>query len=299
MIPREILRKVRRIEIRTRRVVTEQLAGTYHSVFKGRGMEFSEVREYQLGDDVRTIDWNVTARMGRPYVKRFVEERELTIILVVDASGSLDFGTGPQLKREIAAEICAVLAFAAIRNNDRVGLITFTDDIERHIPPRKGRTQGLIVIRDVLYYAPHGRGTNIGRALQFLHRVLRKRAVVFIVSDFRPCLPPEATLDFETPLRLVARRHDVIAVCLTDPRERSLPPVGLLSLEDAETGAQLLVDSSDPRVRASFERREEAFEERRTELLRSAGVDAIEIDCRASYVAPLVRFFAERARRMR
>ncbi|MFQ6096769.1 MAG: DUF58 domain-containing protein [Armatimonadota bacterium] len=291
MIPREILRKVRRIEIRTRRLVAEQLAGTYHSVFKGRGMEFSEVREYMLGDDVRTIDWNVTARMGRPFVKRFVEERELTIVLLVDASGSLDFGSAGQLKREVAAEICAVLAFTAIRNNDRVGLITFTDDVERHIPPRKGRTQGLMVIREVLYYRPRGRGTDLGRALEFLHRVLHKRAVVFILSDFR-------SPDFETPLRLVAKRHDVIAVCLTDPRERALPVAGIIALQDAETGARLIVDTASARVRDCFQRGYERFNEERSALLRSAGVDFIDVNCAQSFVDPLVRFFDERARRV-
>ncbi len=213
MTPREVLRRVRRIEIRTRRLVEESLAGSYHSVFKGRGMEFAEVREYEPGDDVRSIDWNVSARMGHPFVKKFTEERELTVVLVVDGSGSQRFGTAESTKLQLAAEISALLAFSAIRNGDRVGLLLFTDRVERFVPPRKGREHGLRVIREVLAFEPEGRGTDLGRALTVLQRVVPKRAVVFVVSDFQDDA-------FERPLRVAARKHDVVALRTSDPRER-------------------------------------------------------------------------------
>src|SRR3989441_5542851 len=247
MLPADILKKVRRIEIRTNRLVNESLAGEYHSVFKGRGMEFSEVREYQFGDDIRSIDWNVTSRMGHPYVKKHVEERELTVILLVDFSASGDFGTRRRFKREIEAEICAILAFSAIKNNDRVGLIAFTDRVETFLRPRKGKDHVLRVIREVLYFRPLGRGTDIGQALQYLYRTITKRSVVFLISDFLGD-------GFARPLRVAARKHDVIAITVTDPREEELPPIGLVDLEDAETGERVLVDSSDRRTRASFRR---------------------------------------------
>ncbi|MFQ5877132.1 MAG: DUF58 domain-containing protein [Acidobacteriota bacterium] len=291
MLPAEILRKVRRIEIRTHRLVNESLAGEYHSVFKGRGMEFAEVREYQFGDDVRTIDWNVTSRMGHPFVKRYVEERELTVILLVDFSASGEFGTRRQFKREIAAEICALLAFSAIQNNDRVGLIAFTDRIETFLRPRKGKEHALRVIREVLYFEPAGRGTDIAAALQTLIRTITKRSVVFLVSDFLGD-------GYAQPLRVAARKHDVIAVPITDPREEALPPIGLIDLEDAETGERLLVDSSDRRAREGF--RGGAAERRaaRESLFRSTGIDALELFTDRPYDVPLVRFFHRRARRM-
>jgi uncharacterized protein (DUF58 family) len=291
MLPAEILRKVRRIEIRTNRLVNESLAGEYHSVFKGRGMEFSEVREYQFGDDIRTIDWNVTARMGHPYVKKHVEERELTVILLVDFSASGQFGTRRQFKREIEAEICALLAFSAIKNNDRVGLIAFTDRIETFLRPRKGKDHVLRVIREVLYFRPEGRTTDIAMALEHMHRTITKRSVVFVISDFLGD-------DFTRPLRVAARKHDVIAVTVTDPREEELPPLGLMDLEDAETGDRVLVDTTDRRTRDSFRRWAIERRQKRASLFRSVGVDALELHTDRPYDVPLVRFFHQRARRM-
>jgi uncharacterized protein (DUF58 family) len=291
MLPAEILRKVRRIEIRTNRLVNESLAGEYHSVFKGRGMEFSEVREYQFGDDIRSIDWNVTARVGHPYVKKHVEERELTVILLVDFSGSGQFGTKRQFKREIQAEICALLAFSAIKNNDRVGLIAFTDRIETFLRPRKGKDHVLRVIREVLYFRPEGRTTDIAMALQHMHRTITKRAVVFVISDFLGA-------DFARPLRVAARKHDLIALTVTDPREEDLPAVGLLELEDAETGDRVLVDAADARTRQAFHRWGVERRLQRQALFRSVGVDALELRTDRPYDVPLVRFFHQRARRM-
>jgi uncharacterized protein (DUF58 family) len=291
MLPAEILRKVRRIEITTNRLVNESLAGEYHSVFKGRGMEFSEVREYQYGDDVRSIDWNVTSRMGHPFVKVHVEERELTVMLVVDVSGSGQFGTRRQFKREIEAEICALLAFSAIKNNDRVGLLAFTDRIEKFLQPKKGKDHVLRVIREVLYFRPRGLGTDLGMALEHLYRTITKRSVVFVVSDF-------LTSGFERPLRVAARKHDLIAVTVTDPREEDLPPVGLLALEDAETGETALVDASDRRTRQRFRDWSAARRAARGTLFRSVGIDALELYTDRPYDVPLVRFFQRRARRM-
>ncbi|MCZ6696455.1 MAG: DUF58 domain-containing protein [Acidobacteria bacterium] len=291
MLPSEILRKVRRIEIRSNRLVNESLAGEYHSVFKGRGMEFSEVREYQFGDDVRTIDWNVTSRMGHPYVKRYVEERELTVILLVDFSASGEFGSHRQFKREIAAEICALLAFSAIKNNDRVGLIAFTDRIETFLRPRKGNNHVLRVIRDVLYFSPVGRRTDIGMALRNLSRTITKRSVVFLVSDF-------LGEGYEQPLRIAARKHDLIAITMTDPREEDLPPLGLIDLEDAETGERIVVDTSDRRTRRFLKDWARARRAKRESLFRSIGVDALELFTDRPYDVPLVRFFHRRARRI-
>ena len=291
MLPAEILKKVRRIEIRTNRLVNESLAGEYHSVFKGRGMEFSEVREYQFGDDIRTIDWNVTSRMGHPYVKRYVEERELTVILLVDFSASGEFGSHRQFKREIAAEICALLAFSAIKNNDRVGLIAFTDRIETFLRPRKGKDHVLRVIREVLYFRPRGRRTDIGMALQTLSRTITKRSVVFLVSDF-------LGEGYEQPLRVVARKHDLIAIAMTDPREEDLPPLGLVDLEDAETGERVVVDTSDRRTRRFLKEWARERRAKREALFRSVGVDALELFTDRSYDVPLVRFFHRRAKRV-
>jgi uncharacterized protein (DUF58 family) len=291
MLPAEILRKVRRIEIRTNRLVNESLAGEYHSVFKGRGMEFSEVREYQFGDDIRNIDWNVTSRMGHPYVKKHVEERELTVMLLVDFSGSGEFGTRRQFKREIAAEICALLAFSAIKNNDRVGLVAFTDRIETFLRPRKGKDHVLRVIREVLYFRPEGRATDLAQALQFLYRTVTKRAVVFVVSDF-------LAEGYEQPLRVAARKHDVIAVTITDPREEDLPPIGLVDLEDAETGERVLVNASDRRTRERFRAWAAARRTARESLFRANAIDALELFTDRPYDVPLVRFFHKRARRM-
>ena len=291
MLPAEILRKVRRIEIRTSRLVNESLAGEYHSVFKGRGMEFSEVREYQFGDDIRNIDWNVTSRMGHPYVKKHVEERELTVMLLVDFSGSGEFGTRRQFKREIAAEICALLAFSAIKNSDRVGLVAFTDRIETFLRPRKGKDHVLRVIREVLYFRPEGRATDLAQALQFLYRTVTKRAVVFVVSDF-------LAEGYEQPLRVAARKHDVIAVTITDPREEDLPAIGLVDLEDAETGERVLINASDRRTRERFRAWAAARRTARESLFRANAIDALELFTDRPYDVPLVRFFHKRARRM-
>ena len=291
MIPAEILRIVRRIELRTRHLVDTVFSGEYHSVFKGQGMAFAEVREYQMGDDIRSIDWNVTARMGHPFVKVYDEERELTVMLMVDASASGDFGTVSQMKGEIGVEICALLAFSAIQNNDRVGLIIFTDDVEAFIPPKKGRKHVLRVIRELLYFRPSRRGTDIGAALDTLNRINKRKSVVFLVSDY-------LASGYEAALRVSCRRHDLIAVVLQDPRERELPDIGLVEVEDAETGREMLVDTSDREFRVLFRQLNERLEERRDQLFRSVGVDRVDIRTDASYVDALMRFFRKRAQQI-
>jgi uncharacterized protein (DUF58 family) len=290
MIPREILQKVREIEIYTRRLVNETLAGEYHSVFKGRGMEFSEVREYQEGDDIRKIDWNVTARMGHPYVKLHVEERELTVIFLIDASASGNFGTRHAMKGERAVELCAVLAFSAIRNNDKIGLIMFTDHVEKYIPPKKGKNHVLRVIRELLYFNPQGRGTKIQAALDYLNKVITRKAVVFLVSDF-------IATGYEQALRVTSRKHDVIPITITDPRELELPEVGLLELEDAETGERIMLDTLDDAVRQAY--RDLAAQEQaaRTRLFRSMKLDVINIRTDEPYMQTIISFFRKRASR--
>jgi len=288
--PREVLRRVRRLEIRTRRLVEESLAGSYHSVFRGRGMEFSEVREYEVGDDVRTIDWNVSARIGHPFVKKFTEERELTVMLLVDGSASERFGTTPTTKLQTVAEISALLAFSAIRNEDRVGLLLYTDRVERYLPPRKGREHTLRVLREVLTLETEGRGTSLRKALEFLRGVVTKRAVVFLLSDFQDD-------GYERLLRVAARKHDVVALAVLDPREGVLPPVGLVSVEDPETGEIGLIDAGSARVRRAYAERAERRRELLRQNMRRNGVDLLEIDTGQPYDAPLVRFFHERARR--
>ncbi len=292
MLPRDVLEKVRRIEISTRRLVTDALAGEYHSIFKGRGMEFSEVREYQLGDDIRTIDWNVTSRTGSLHVKKFTEERELTVLLLLDASGSANFGTHRRFKREIAAEMGALLAFSAIKNNDRVGAIVFTSDVEMYIPPRKGRGHVLRVIRDLLYFEPKGKGTNLARAAEYLNLITRKRAVVFVLSDF-------LDRDFEKPLQVAAKKHDLIAVFIADPREAGLPAVGLVELEDAESGHRLLLDTSDTEAMASYRKFVHQRDWKLRNELTQMGVDTIDISTDVPYDRPLMKFFRMRARRLR
>lgn len=290
MIPTEILRKVRRIQIVTAALVQDVLAGQYHSAFKGRGMEFEEVREYQPGDDVRTIDWNVTARSGRPFVKSYREERELTVMLVVDVSASQDFGTREQLKSELVAELGATLAFSAIQNNDKVGLILFTDRVERFVPARKGLRHVLRVVRELLYHSPAGRRTDVAAALEYLSRVLRRRAVVFLISDFQT--PP-----FDRPLRVARHRHDVIPVLVRDEREETLPPVGYVELLDPETGEQLVVDTRSRAVRDRFAA---LAGQRRAALLaefRRLRIDTLEVRTGAPFVGPLMRFFRQRERR--
>src|SRR5689334_6225108 len=314
MIPREILKKIRQIELRTNRLVTETLGGQYHSVFKGQGMNFEEVREYQPGDEVRTIDWNVTARMNHPFVKKFVEERELTLMLVVDVSASGLFGSGDQSKRELAAEIGSVLAFSAIRNNDKVGLILFTDEVEKYMPPRKGRRHVLRVIREILFFEPKRQGTNLTQALEFMNRVTDHRSIVVAISDFlddtvpaRPVKLPGLTgarAADETPmahgcypaLRQAHRRHDVVAVHIADRYEQELPDLGRLLLEDAETGRVVEVHTH-ARARAAFkERREQAMADL-GRLFRSAGIDSIQLLTGQPYGAALGRFFENREKR--
>ncbi|MCK4546869.1 MAG: DUF58 domain-containing protein [Candidatus Eisenbacteria sp.] len=292
MIPKEILRKVRRIEIQTRHLVNDVFAGEYHSVFKGQGMEFTGVREYEPGDDMRTIDWNVTARLGRPFVKKFQEERELTVVLMVDASGSGRFGSVERMKGEIAAEICALLAFSAIKNNDKVGLLIFTDHVEKFVPPKKGREHVLRVIREILYFEPRGRGTDIELALRHLLRVVKRKAVVFLVSDFLDS-------DFGRVLKIAARKHDVVAISVEDPRESILPATGFIELEDAETGKRLTFDAGDRRSRAAYEGMARIAREKREKTLSALREKVVNIRTDEPYVEPLVSFFRRRAARLR
>ena len=290
MLPKEIIRKIKRIQITTSRLVNESLAGEYHSVFKGRGMEFDEVREYQIGDDVRAIDWNVTARTGAAHIKKYIEERELTVMIMVDASSSCHFGSTQTLKSVLAAEIAAVLAFSAIRNNDKVGLLMFTDRIELYIPPRKGKTHVLRVIREVLYFKPKYIGTDIPGALRYLTKVLRRKSVAFMISDFFGD-------NFQKPLKITNKYHDVIAVTLNDPREEHLPDCGLVELSDAETGQRVVVDSSNSRVRRQYVQAAGQRYERRNRLFASTHVDHIDVRTDVPYAQELVRFFSRRKKR--
>ncbi|MEX2245532.1 MAG: DUF58 domain-containing protein [Dehalococcoidia bacterium] len=289
-IPPEFLARIRRIEIRARRLVANVFQGEYQSVFRGRGIEFSEVRQYEPGDDVRAIDWNVTARMGAPYVKKYIEERELTLMLLVDVSPSSDFTSTEMSKRQLGAEVAATLAFAAVSNNDRVGLIAFSDRVELFVPPGKTRRHVLRIVRELLYLRPAGAGTSIAAALRFLAGVSKRRAIVFVLSDF---------LDsgYESQLRAAGIRHEVIALTLNDRREAELPDVGLLELADAETGARALLDTSDRRVRAAYARRASELRDQRRRTLAAVGVDEVALHTDRSYVEPLLRAFHARERR--
>lgn len=291
MIPKEILEAVKAIEIRSRSLVNDVFAGEYHSVFKGRGMEFAEVREYQPGDDIRSIDWNVTARTGTAHVKKFSEEREQTVMFLVDASHSLDFGSVKRMKGEIAAEIAAVLAFSAIRNNDKVGAIIFTDQIELFIPPKKGKKHVLRVIREMLFFEPEGRGTDVGLALEYLSRVVRRKAVVFLLSDF-------VSADYTRALRVANRRHDLVSITITDPAEDELPAVGLVHLVDAETGTARLVDSRNRGTQDVFRRARRGFRDLRERVFRKYRVDTIDVKTDEPYADALVGFFRRREREM-
>lgn len=292
---RSVAKKIRLIEIQTDKAVDDVLAGEYSSVFKGTGMEFEEVREYAPGDEIRSIDWNVTARMGKPFVKRYVEERELTVWLVVDLSASGSFGSRSQLKNEAAAEFCALLAFAAIRNNDKVGLIVFTDRVELSIAPSKGRTHVLRLIRELLRFAPEGRGTDLAVALEYLGRVTHKRGVVFLVSDF--LTPSPLVSEGGKQLRILARRHDLIAVAIGDTRERELPNVGLIELEDAETGQRVLLDTSSARVRREYAAEARRRLEEQREFFRATGIDQVEVLTGQDYVRDLRTLFRQRGGR--
>ncbi len=290
MLPKEIASAVKRLEIIARRAVNDQLAGQYQSVFKGRGMDFVDVREYQPGDDIRVIDWNVSARMDSLYVKQFVEERELTVFLLVDASGSQLFGTQNQRKREAAAELAALIAFSAIKNNDRVGLITFTDKVETFIPPKKGRKHVLRVITQILGQEVEARGTDLDVALEHLSRITRKKAVVFLISDF---------LDsgFEKALDIANRRHELVPVVVTDPLEEKVPNVGLVHLEDPETGRTVTVDTTSKRVRNAFERAAAEQRARREQVFRRLKIDFVNVRTDEDHIAPLIKYFRSRTRR--
>jgi uncharacterized protein (DUF58 family) len=291
-LPPELLARIRRIEIRARRLVSNVFLGEYHSVFRGRGIEFSEVRQYQPGDDVRAIDWNVTARMNAPYVKQYIEERELTVLLAVDVSASSSFTSTAVSKRELAAEVAATLAFAAVSNSDRVGLLAFSDRIEHFVPPGKSRRHVLRILRDLMYLEPQSRGTDIAAALTYLARIARRRAVVFIISDF-------FDEGWEQQLRAASLRHEIVALTLTDPREERLPDVGLLEMEDAETGSRVLVDTSDTSVREAYAARSREAAERRSRTLAAIGIDEIPLRTDRSYVEPLLRAFRVRERHRR
>jgi uncharacterized protein (DUF58 family) len=303
-VPREVLQQVRRIEMRTRGLVNTVFGGEYHSVFRGQGMEFSDVRAYQDGDDVRTIDWNVTARVGELHIKKHVEERELTVFLAVDMSGSGQFGTRSRFKAELGAEIAAVLALSAVRNNDRVGLLLFTDRVEHVVPPRKGRRHVLRLIRDVLAYQPKGRGTDIGAALDYSARLLRHRGIIFLLSDFLPPLT-ERTANgagvppWEKQLRTVSRRHDVVAITVTDPAETQLPDAGLIVVRDPESGEEFAIDSSRPDLREAFDAAVTTERGVLRRTFRRLGVDEIEARTDTSYVRPMLAFFRRRERMLR
>lgn len=291
MLTREVLRQVRRLQLRARRAVEDPLGGAYRSVFKGSGIAFEEVREYQPGDDIRGIDWNVTARMGQPFVKRFIEERELTVVLLVDASASLSFGTTDQAKQDVVAEVAALLTLCAASNNDRVGLLFCTDRVEKYVPPRRGTRHALRLIRDLFVWRPAHPGTDLRTGLDFLNRVLRRRALVFLFSDF---------LDqgYEKLLRRFGLRHDLVAVHVSDPRETQLPAVGLLEVADAETGARTLLDTSDPAFRRAFEQRQAERRERFQQLARSGRIDVLEVSTAGQHLDALIRFFQIRQRRL-
>ncbi len=289
--PRDILKKIRQLELKTRGMIDTAFSGQYRSVFKGRGMNFEEVREYQPGDEVRAIDWNVTARTGDAYIKKFTEERELTVMLVVDVSASGEFGSVNLSKRELAAEVACLFAFSAIRNNDKVGCILFSDHVELFIPPAKGRGHALRIIREILFFEPMGRGTNIACALEMMNRVLSRRAVVFLVSDFQ-------SPDYTKPLNVSARRHDVVAIPVVDPGELELPDVGRIVLEDAETGERMVVNTSDRKTRLRFAEGVGGLLDGLPSMFRRFGVDSITLHTDQDYVPALRRFFKQRTSRL-
>ena len=290
MIPREIFKQVKHIEIRTTRLVNTMFGGQYESVFKGQGIEFAEVREYYPGDDIRSIDWNVTARTGNPFIKVFHEERELTVIFAVDVSSSFHFGSGEKLKSEIAAELCALLAFSAVQNNDKIGLLIFSDKVEKYIPIKKGKQHVLRVVREILYYEPESKGTDLRLGIETLNRMLTRRAVIFLISDF-------IDEGYEKPLKILARYHDVIAINIFDPRERDMPDVGFIALEDAETGKSVFINTKSHNFRDRY--RKKALENKNTadSFFKSKAIDKIDIDITKSYIKPLRAFFQMREKR--
>lgn len=290
MQTKELLKQVRQIEIKTKGLVNQVFSGEYHSVFKGRGMEFSEVREYTFGDDVRNIDWNVTARFGHPFIKVFEEERELTVMLVVDLSGSLFFGTLEKTKQQIAAELSAILAFSALKNNDKVGLILFSDHIEKFVPPRKGKTHVLRIIRELLSFEPKGKTTNIKSALEYLNNTIKKRSIVFFISDF-------IDEGYEKILRIAGKKHDFIGIVLNDMKELEIPKLGLVKFQDAETGEERFIDTSDENFQRSYNQFIKESKEKRRSLFLSSRLDSIQINTHLPYIKPLVDFFRLRGQR--
>lgn len=290
MLTKELLKQVKQIEIRTKGLVNQVFSGEYHSVFKGRGMEFSEVREYQFGDDIRNIDWNVTARFGHPYIKVFEEERELTVMLLVDMSGSQDFGSNEKTKQQIAAEISAILAFSALKNNDKVGLIVFTDEIEKFVSPRKGRSHVLRIIRELLSFEPRGNKTDIKGALEYFNHAVKKRCIVFLISDF-------IDDNYEKILKIIGKKHDLVGIVLNDPREGVLPKAGFIKFRDAETGEVRYIDSNDRKVQTWFAAQNlRRMDERKSLFLRSR-LDSVNINTGSQYIKPLVDFFKMREKR--
>ena len=286
----ELLKKVRKIEIKTKGLSNHIFSGEYHTAFKGKGMAFSEVREYQPGDDVRSIDWNVTARYNSPFVKVFEEEREMTVILLIDVSGSSDFGTQTQLKREVATEIAAVLAFSAINNNDKIGVIFFSDKIEKFIPPKKGKSHILRIIRELITFESESKKTNIEVALKYFNNVIKKRAVCFILSDFMDT-------DFDKSLKIARNKHDIVALRIHDEREEIIPNVGLIKVEDSESGEMRWVDSSNKKVRTNYNNNYREFEKELKQTLQSSGVDHIDVKTGKDYIKPLMNFFKNRGKR--
>ncbi len=290
MLTKEILKQVRQIEIKTRGVVNDVFSGEYHSVFKGRGMEFSEVREYQIGDDIRTIDWNVSARFGHPFVKIFEEERELTVMLLVDLSGSLVFGSVEKTKQRIAAELTAILAFSAMKNSDKVGLILFTDQIEKFVPPKKGRSHILRIVREILSFEPQGNRTNIKAALEYFNHSVKKKSIAFLISDF-------IDSDYEKILKIISKKHDLINIMLEDPREKEMLKTGLVKFKDAETGEIRYLDTSSKIVQDHFTKKMQEKRDIQNNLFLKSRVDTINIDTSTSYVRPLIDFFKLREKR--
>jgi uncharacterized protein (DUF58 family) len=290
MLTKELLKQVRQIEIRTKGLVNQVFSGEYHSVFKGRGMEFSEVREYQFGDDIRNIDWNVTARLGHPYIKVFEEERELTVMLLVDLSGSLMFGSVSKTKQRIAAELTAILAFSALKNNDKVGLILFTDKIEKFVPPRKGKKHVLRIIREVLSFEPEGKATNLKGALEYMNNTIKKKSIAFLLSDFMD-------EGYEKILRIVGRKHDLIGIVLDDRREKEIPNIGLIKLADSETGSERWIDTGSKRVRTQMISDRKEREKIRNSIFIKSRLDRIEVTTGSNYIQPLVQFFRRREKR--
>ncbi len=300
ILSKDILKKVRQIEVQTSRLVNDSLAGSYHSVFKGRGMNFDEVREYVPGDDIRSIDWNVTARTGIPHIKKFVEERELTIMLMIDISGSGEFGSSLSSKREMMAELGSILAFSAVRNNDKVGLVLFSDFVELYIPPQKGRSHILRVIREILFFTPQRRQTDLKIPLDFVNRICKRKTVTFLISDF--CLPGDfdtSLMELKPKLQITNRRHDLITMVVTDPREQELPDVGWLTLEDGESGEQVELNTSDPKARKAYKEMALGRQKNLHHTIRSAGVDLLNLTTGDPYLPALLGFFGARSRRMR